>query len=82
MEDGYESKLRQALVEAGHPQQALAAEQQAGERTWTIEQLAEEFDVLGFAAPFVVVSRKSDGKRGSLEFTHSPRVYFGWREDQ
>jgi hypothetical protein len=29
---------------------------------------------LGFAAPLVVVRRKSDGVRGSLEFQHSPSV--------
>jgi hypothetical protein len=29
----------------------------------------------------VVVKRKSDGKKGSLEFTHSPRVYFNFVED-
>jgi hypothetical protein len=28
----------------------------------------------------VVVRRKKDGVKGSLEFTHSPLVYFGWKE--
>lgn len=50
------------------------------ERTWTTEQLQEEFEVLGFAAPFVVVRRKADGVKGSLRFIHSPRVYFAWKE--
>jgi hypothetical protein len=36
---------------------------------------------MGYAAPFVVVRRRSDGQRGSLEFSHQPRVYFGWRPD-
>lgn len=49
-------------------------------QTWTTEQLQEEFDVLEFQAPYVVVSRKSDGKLGSLEFTHAPRLYFNWQE--
>jgi hypothetical protein len=35
--------------------------------------------VIGFAAPFVVVRRKSDGVKGTLEFTHSPRVYFDFK---
>ncbi len=39
-------------------------------------QLAEDFEVLGFMAPYIVVRRKSDGKKGSLEFQHSPRFYF------
>jgi len=47
-------------------------------QTWSTEQLTEEFEVLGFSAPFVVVRRKSDGVKGSLEFTHMPRVYFNW----
>jgi len=44
--------------------------------TWTTEQLREEFEVQGFAAPFVVVRRRSDGVRGTLAFRHNPRVYF------
>ena len=46
--------------------------------TFTTEQLREQFEVLGFAAPFVVVNRKCDGIRGSLMFRHHPRVYFGF----
>jgi hypothetical protein len=37
--------------------------------------------VLGFSAPFVVVRRRSDNVKGSLEFTHAPRLYFGWTVD-
>jgi hypothetical protein len=51
------------------------------EQTWDTQQLQEDFEVLGFLAPFVVVKRRSDGKKGTLEFKHSPRVYFGFRED-
>jgi hypothetical protein len=51
------------------------------EKTWTTLTLTEEFDVLGFMAPFVVVRRKSDGKKGSLQFKHSPRIYYGFVED-
>jgi len=41
-------------------------------RVWDTNALRQDFDVLGFAAPFVVVRRKSDGVRGSLEFQHNP----------
>lgn len=51
----------------------------AAEQTWTTEELGRDFEVLGFAAPYVVVRRKSDGAKGSLEFKHSPRIYFGFR---
>jgi hypothetical protein len=49
-------------------------------QTWDTKQLREDFTVLGFAAPFVVVRRKSDGQKGTLEFTHRPRVYFDFHE--
>lgn len=53
------------------------------ERTeWTTDQLREDFEVMGFSAPYVVVKRRSDGVVGSLEFTHMPRVYFNWVEDK
>lgn len=47
-----------------------------GERTWTTDEMTAEFEVQGFAAPWVVVRRRSDGVRGTLEFTHAPRRYF------
>lgn len=49
-------------------------------KCWDTDEVRKEFDVLGFMAPFVVVRRKADGKKGSLEFQHSPRFYFNWQE--
>ena len=48
--------------------------------TWDTQELQRDYTVEGFAAPCVVVRRKSDGARGTLFFTHSPRVYYGWGE--
>jgi hypothetical protein len=45
---------------------------------WDATQLAKDFDVLGFMAPYVVVRRKSDERKGSLEFQHLPRFYFNF----
>ena len=59
----------------------------AGERTelegrygqvWNTAELQRDFDVIGFMAPLVVVIRKSDGVKGSLEFQHNPRFYFNF----
>jgi hypothetical protein len=50
-----------------------------GERTWTTAQLGEDFEVHSFLAPFVLVTRKADGAKGTLEFTHNPRVYFDFQ---
>jgi hypothetical protein len=72
---------RRQMLETGRPHADLAEAQEAKEQTWTTEQMTEDFEVLGFAAPFVVVRRRSDGALGSLEFTHHPRVYFGWQPD-
>ena len=52
-------------------------ESQHGE-VWDTQQLSGDFDVIGFAAPLVVVRRKSDGQKGSLCFQANPRFYFGF----
>jgi hypothetical protein len=47
-------------------------------QVWTTSELSDDFEVIGFAAPLVVVVRKSDGQKGSLYFQHSPRFYYGF----
>lgn len=51
-------------------------------RVWNKDQLREDFDVIGFAAPYVVVRERATGKKGSLEFTHMPRFYFSFVPDE
>lgn len=70
--------IRREMITTGQPAANMAAETGP---TWTTDELTGDFEVIGFAAPYVVVRRRSDGAVGSLEFTHSPRVYFGWRAD-
>jgi hypothetical protein len=69
---------RREMIASGQPAADLTAD--SGQR-WTTDELRAEFEVIGFAAPFVAVKRRSDGQRGSLEFVHSPRVYFGFVPD-
>jgi hypothetical protein len=47
-------------------------------QVWDTSELGRDYEVLGFAAPLVVVRRRSDGKRGSLMFQHNPRFYFSF----
>lgn len=47
-------------------------------QVWSTDQLTEDFDVVGFLAPFVEVYRKSDGQQGTLMFQHRPRFYWGF----
>jgi hypothetical protein len=48
-------------------------------QVWDYVQLRQDFDVQGFAAPYVLVVRKRDRQRGTLRFTHSPRLYYGFQ---
>ena len=45
---------------------------------WDTSELQEQFEVLGFMAPFVGVRRRSDAVRGSVMFQASPRFYFAF----
>ena len=49
-------------------------------QVWDTDQLSQDFDVIGFRAPFVLVLRKDNGKEGSLMFQHHPRFYFRLKE--
>lgn len=51
-------------------------------QVWDTDELCRDFEVEGFGAPFVVVTRKADNVRGSLEFTHMPRFYFSFAVDK
>ena len=78
MNDPTESIRRERLAEINdEPGSREALESEYGQ-VWDTIQLAEEFEVIGFMAPFVVVRRKSDRQKGSVEFQHSPRLYFNF----
>jgi hypothetical protein len=69
--------VRRMMLEHGIPQRDLAEAKQK----WDHIEVARDFEIVGFMAPFCVAIRKSDGKKGSLEFTHHPRFYFNFVED-
>ncbi len=50
-------------------------------QVWSTDELSKDFEALGFMAPFIIVRRKADGKRGTLMFQHSPRFYFSFTEE-
>jgi hypothetical protein len=82
MKDDTES-VRRELVTAinANPDVREVLEKEHGQ-VWNTEELSRDFDVTGFMAPFVVVRRKSDGVVGSLEFQHSPRLYYSFTPDK
>jgi len=78
MNDPTEAIRRERLAEINvEPGSREALEAQYGQ-VWDTEELGQEFEVIGFMAPIVVVRRKADGMKGSLEFQHSPRLYFSF----
>ena len=74
--------VRRTLVQEinADPDGREALEKEYGQ-VWDTQQLATDFEVTGFMAPYVVVKRKSDGVVGSLMFRHSPRFYFSFTPD-
>ena len=81
MSDPTETLRRERLAEINaEPGSREALEAQYGQ-AWDTNQMRADFEVLGFSAPFVVVRRRSDGVRGSLEFQHNPRLYFNWQPE-
>ena len=74
--------IRRELVREINAQPRSRADlKEAHGQVWDTAELSADYEVLGFAAPFVVVVRKSDGVRGSLQFQHSPRFYYAFRRD-
>lgn len=81
MTDPTETIRRERLAEINaEPGSREALEARYGQ-VWTTQELAAQFDVIGFMAPIVVVRRRADGVKGSLEFQHDPRFYFSFVPD-
>jgi hypothetical protein len=81
-DDDSENLRRQLLAEiSAEPGSRQALEAEHG-HVWDTQQLGQDFEVLGFLAPFVVVRRRSDGVKGSMTFQHMPRLYYGFVEDR
>jgi len=77
--DETEMARRRRLMEINLvPGSREALEAEHGQ-VWDTDQLTEDFIVVGFMAPIVVVKLRSTGEKGSLEFQHSPRFYFNWQ---
>ena len=81
MNDETEPIRRARLIEINaEPGSRKALEARYG-KVWDTNELAADFQVIGFLAPFVVVRRTADGVKGSLEFQHDPRFFFNFQKD-
>jgi len=72
-------KLQQSINEDALPLEEL---KRRHGQVWTTQELGEQFEVIGFGAPMVVVRRREDNKLGSVLFQHWPRYYWGFKEDR
>lgn len=80
MEDKTENIRRQMVAEINENPGSRAALMAEHGEVWDTSELTKDFDVRGFAAPFVIVTRKTDDLQGSLRFQGRPRFYFGFCE--
>jgi len=79
--DETEDMRRKMVAEINaNPGERAALEAQHGQ-VWDTTELSRDYEALGFMAPFIIVRRKSDGKKGTLEFQHHPRIYYGFQAD-
>lgn len=74
-----ENNVIGAVLEATSEDDGRTALEEEYGQVWSTSEMTEEFDAIGFGAPFVHVRRKSDGAEGSLEFQNSPRYYFDFQ---
>ena len=81
MSDPTESIRRHRLAEINAEPGSREALEAQHEKVWSTDELQQDFEALGFMAPFIVVRRRSDGVRGSLEFQHNPRFYFNFQPE-
>jgi hypothetical protein len=81
MNDPTEATRRERLAEINAKLGSREALEAEHGQVWDTRQLTEDFEVIGFMAPFVVVRRRVDGVKGSLEFQHAPRYYFNFFPD-
>ena len=79
--DDTEQYRRERQAELNAAQAARVELQALYGKVWDTTELREDFDAVGFLAPFVIVRERATGKKGSLEFQHSPRFYFNWQAD-
>jgi hypothetical protein len=80
MDDPTEDTRRAMVEEINSQLKDRNALQKEYGQVWDTKELGDDFEVMGFMAPFIGVVRKADRKKGSLMFQHSPRFYYNWSE--
>ena len=79
MNDPTETIRRSLVAEINHDPNSCEALEAKHGQVWDTGEMTTDFSVSHFVAPWVFVTRKSDGARGTLTFQHHPRFYFQTR---
>jgi hypothetical protein len=69
--------IRRRMV-ASQGQEERAALAAVWGAVYATAEVTDAFTIEAFMAPFVVATRKADGVRGTLQFQHAPRFFFGF----
>ncbi len=80
MTDPTEGIRRQMVNEINaDPRSREALEAKHGQ-VWDTNEMQQDFTVGGFMAPFITVTKKDTGVKGTMLFQHLPRFYFNFTE--
>ena len=79
--DATENVRRELVRQLNAEPKGRAALELKHGQVWDTDELRRDFEVKGFAAPLVVVRRRSDAVLGTLFFQHEPRFYFDFSPD-
>ena len=72
------ARINTAVESSDEDSERVRLEEKHGQ-VWDTKELQQDFEVHGFGAPYIDVTRTEDGAKGSLEFQHAPRFYYGFR---
>jgi hypothetical protein len=81
MIDETESIRRQMVAEINAEPGSRADLESKHGQVWDTDEMCRDFEAIGFAAPLIVVRRRSDRVRGSLMFQHHPRFYYSFQPE-
>ena len=60
--------------------EALQNQYEGIQDIYTTKEATDKYEFIGFMSPFALVKDRATGVKGTLEFTHRPRLYFNFKE--
>ena len=76
--DPTEGPRRQAIAAINNNPRIREELEAVHGQVWSTGELTTDFTVHDFLAPFVFVTKKDTGEKGTLLFQHHPRFFYGF----